>query len=396
MRLIGRHFATAQPIAVEITSSKIVRVDPIPVDSFPVDAPWIAPGLVDLQVNGYAQRDFSDPSRAAEDVSRLSLAMDRFGVTQYCATVTTNHHDAMCRALRTIAAACEADRRVSQRMVGIHLEGPYVSAEDGPRGLISPDAVRPPDYDEFQRLQDAAAGRIRLVTLAPEYKQAPAFIERVVATGVVVAIGHTAAHGKAITAAVDAGARLSTHLGNGTHERLRRHPNYLWDQLAEDRLWASIIADGHHLPASVVKAFVRAKSPERCILVSDLAGVAGTAPGTYRSFRLGDVEVLDDGRIVCAGKRNVLAGASQPLSVGISNVMRFAGVSLEQAITMASIRPAELVGADIVNLGPGQTADLLQFDLLETAAPVSHPLLRVRATIKAGELVCGTPFTRNG
>jgi len=395
MRLIGRHFATTQAIAVEISSSRIRSVDPIPAASLPADAPWIAPGLVDLQVHGYDRREFSTPTLSEEDVSRVSLLMDRFGLTQYCPTIAADHHGPLCRALKTIGRACETDRRVSRRVAGIHLKGPYLSAEDGPRGFVRRDVIRPPDFDEFQRLQEAAGGRIRLLTLAPEYEQAPAFIARAAAAGVVVAIGHTAADGNSIKAAVDAGAKLSTHLGNGTHVRLRRHPNYIWDQLAEDRLLASFIVDGQHLPASVVKAFVRAKSPARCILVSDLAGVAGTPPGTYRGTHMGDVEVWRDGRIVIAGKHGPLAGASLPLGAGVSNVMRWAGVSLDQAIKMASIRPAELIGGDIVSLTPGQTADLVQFDLPDPGSPQSGDSLTVRATIKAGEAVFGSPFKRD-
>jgi N-acetylglucosamine-6-phosphate deacetylase len=272
------------------------------------------------------------------------------------------------------------------------LEGPYLSPEDGPRGAHRLEAIRPPDIDEFLHLQDAAGGRIRLLTLAPEQAGAPAFIERLVRDGVVVAIGHTAADTSAIRTAVDAGARLSTHLGNGSHGQLPRHRNYIWDQLAEDRLLASLIADGHHLPAAVIKTFVRAKGPQRCILVSDLAGMAGMPPGRYRDTSLGDVEVLDDGRLMVGGQRQMLAGASLPIGNGVANVMRFAGVTLEQAVAMASTRPAELIGADVVRIEPGAPADLVQFDL--AGADGQQPLgeLQVRATIHHGEVVFGTPL----
>jgi N-acetylglucosamine-6-phosphate deacetylase len=273
------------------------------------------------------------------------------------------------------------------------LEGPYLSGEDGPRGAHSPAAIRPPDYDEFQRLQEAAGGRIRLLTLAPEYPEAPSLIERVVASGVAVAIGHTAADGKAIRAAVDAGARLSTHLGNGAHGQLRRHPNYIWDQLAEDRLWASMIADGYHLPACVVKTFVRAKTPERCILVSAMTGMAGMPPGRYQNSRLGDVEMLKDGRLVVAGQRHTPAGASLPIGVGVASVMRCAGVTLGQAIAMACTTPAELIGKTPPSLEPGQPADLVQFDLPGIDDFDAGEPLQIRATIKAGDTVYGTPFS---
>jgi N-acetylglucosamine-6-phosphate deacetylase len=157
---------------------------------------------------------------------------------------------------------------------------------------------------------------------------------------------------------VDAGARLSTHLGNGCHPTLRRHPNYLWDQLADDRLTATLIADGHHLPPEVVKTFVRAKTAERTILVSDMSAMAGLPPGRYGS-QLCELEILADGRIVIAGQVQLLAGASRPLTAGIANVMRFAGASLRDAVEMASYHPAALLGLHSCDLHPGASADFV-------------------------------------
>ena len=132
-------------------------------------------------------------------------------------------------------------------IAGLHIEGPHISPEDGPRGAHPQHCVRPPDVDEFHRWQEASNGSVKLVTVSPEWPESPGYIEAVVREGVVVAIGHTKATTDQIRDAVNAGATLSTHLGNGAHSMLPRHPNYLWDQLAEDRLAASFIADGIHL-----------------------------------------------------------------------------------------------------------------------------------------------------
>ena len=134
-----------------------------------------------------------------------------------------------------------------------------------------------------------------MVTLSPHYAEAPAYIAALTARGVHVAIGHTDAAPHEITAAVDAGAVLSTHLGNGAHGTLPRHPNLLWTQLAEDRLAASFIADGHHLPAETLTAMVRAKGLERCLLVSDAVALAGLPPGRYRTPVGGEVELTAGG-----------------------------------------------------------------------------------------------------
>ena len=264
-----------------------------------------------------------------------------------------------------------------RRIGGIHLEGPFISAEDGPRGAHPRDHCRPPDWDEFRQLQDAAHGRIRILTMSPEYPGVVEFVRRVVESGVRVSIGHTNADSEQIRAAVDAGASMSTHLGNGAHANLQRHPNYVWDQMAEDRLVASLIADGYHLPPAVVKCLVRAKSPERVILISDITSLAtrsGTAPGQYTDSSLGAVEVLDSGRVVVAGQRHYLAGAILPLRVGVANVMRFAQVDLATAINMASIRPAQMLGLQQDRFAPGVKADLIQFEMSECEhESMQHP-----------------------
>jgi N-acetylglucosamine-6-phosphate deacetylase len=200
-----------------------------------------------------------------------------------------------------------------------------------------------------------------------------------------IAIGHTAANSDQIRAAVDAGASMSTHLGNGAHGQIRRHPNYIWDQLADDRLVASLIVDGHHLPPAVVKSFVRGKTPERCVLVSDLVGMAGMPPGQYKNTSIGNIEILDDGRIVVAGQRQYLAGAGLPITYGVANVMRFTECDLRTAIEMASIRPSELIHQTPTRLAVGSLANLVAFDLSDLGPA------RVRQTINRGVVVFDAP-----
>jgi N-acetylglucosamine-6-phosphate deacetylase len=219
--------------------------------------------------------------------------------------------------------------------------------------------------------------------MSVEFDEAPEFTARVVESGTVVSIGHTGASSAQIKAAVDAGASMSTHLGNGAHRMLRRHPNYIWDQLGEDRLTASLIVDGHHLPAEVVKAMVRAKTPDRVVLVSDVSGLGGMPVGRYPMTSGVELEILPDGRLVIAGQDQLLAGASLPIGVGVANVMRFAGVDLPTAVTMASTRPARLIGAQHGGLRPGDRADLVLFNLRDDAS------LDVVATISAGEVLHG-------
>jgi len=246
-------------------------------------------------------------------------------------------------------------------MDGFHVEGPHISPEDGPRGAHPRQWVRPPDLDEFHRWQEAARGRIRIVTLSPEWPEAPRYIERITAEGVVASIGHTQATASQIAAAVDSGATLSTHLGNGAHQLLRRHPNYIWEQLAEDRLMAGFIADGIHLGAAFLKSAIRAKTVGRSVLVTDAATPAGAAPGRY-SLAGQPVDLTEDGRVVLAGTDR-LAGSSLHMHRGVENLMRLAGLSLADAIRMATINPARagLVPGRGQGLVPGERADIVQW-----------------------------------
>jgi N-acetylglucosamine-6-phosphate deacetylase len=294
------------------------------------------PGLVDLQVNGFAGVDFTDGALDAGRLQTAVAAIEATGVTRFLPTLITSALDTFVRCARTIARSPHA------AIAGLHMEGPYISPEDGYRGAHAREFVRSADVDDFRRRQDAAEGRIRIVTLAPESPGALRLVEHLVASGVRVAIGHTAASGTQIQDAVKAGATLSTHLGNGCASMMPRHPNVIWEQLGEDRLLASFIVDGHHLPPATVRSMIRAKTPSRTILVTDAIAAAGMPPGRYR---LGGqtVELDASGRVAVPGASN-LAGSALRLDAAIGNVVRFTGLALEEVVPMASTRPAEYLG----------------------------------------------------
>ena len=296
------------------------------------------PGLLDLQVNGFAGVDFNDPATTVERVGEAIAAMRARGVTRFLPTLITSSFDAFQRCAATLLRADGA------AIAGIHMEGPYISPEDGARGAHPREHTAPASLDDFERRQDAAGGRIRLVTLAPEVPGALPLIEHLRAAGVRAAIGHTAASPEQIRDAVRAGATFSTHLGNGCANMLPRHPNFLWEQLAADELLASLIVDGHHLPPATVKSMVRAKTPSRVVLVTDATAAAGQPPGEYE---LGGLKVVLDanGRVAAPGQPN-LAGSALSLDRAVGNVVRFAGVPLEEALAMASTRPAAYLGVE--------------------------------------------------
>jgi len=294
------------------------------------------PGLFDLQVNGFGGIDFNAPGLTHDAVSEALERMQRTGVTRCLPTLITSSFEQFAAAAGALASVSSAT------LAGIHMEGPYLSPEDGARGAHPRESVRPASIEDFARRQDAAGGRIVLVTLAPEVPGALALIERLVTVGVRVAIGHTAATPQQIADAVAAGATLSTHLGNGCAQMLPRHPNVIWEQLAADELLASFIVDGHHLPPATVKAMVRAKDPARTILVTDAIAAAGSPPGRYT---IGAVTcaLAPDGRVSLPGTP-YLAGSSLTLDLAIANAVRFTGLSIDSVIPMASTVPARYLG----------------------------------------------------
>lgn len=384
LQIKGRRYDTGESVCIETEGDRIRAVSPI---EAPADAgrlPLIAPGLFDLQINGHGGTWFSDESLTPEKVIQTLEPHYRFGITRLLPTLVTASHEAFISGFTAIRKACEQERWVDQMVAGCHQEGPYIAREDGPRGAHPLQHVRAADWDEFCCYQEASGGRIRLVTLAAEAEGAVPFIRKAVAAGITIAIGHTGANSDQIAAAADAGARLSTHLGNGAHGQMRRHPNYIWDQLGDSRLMASIIPDGHHLPPSVIRSFIRAKGKSNVVITCDAAGLAGCPPGRYEAAS-GQVEILEDGRIVIAGQNQLLAGSSLETDVCVAHALSVADLSLREAFDMAGRNPCRLLGCEEVSLSAGSRADLVVFDYAGPGARINW-----RATIASGELRFGT------
>ncbi len=386
--LKARSYENGEPIKVTIAGNRIRSIEPAWPSESVADWPYIAPALFDLQINGHGGVWFSSDSLTRSDVLQALEPHYRYGVTRLCPTLITNSFEGLAAGFAAIREACEYKSTADRMVCGCHLEGPYISAEDGPRGAHPREHVRPADWSEFQKLQQISGNRIKLVTIAPEVEGALDFIRRAVASGVVIAIGHTAATPEQVRGAVEAGARLSTHLGNGAHAMIHRHRNYIFEQLAENRLTASLIVDGHHLPPNLVHTFIKVKSPKRIILTCDAAGWAGCPPGVYES-KLGRSEILDNGKLVVAGQRELLAGSAQETDTCVANVIDFAGVSLKDAIDMASKNPARLLGHEVVRLRRGSLADLMLFRI-----PAEGKRLAIETTIASGELMYGEVVVR--
>jgi len=385
MRVKGKIGAGDEPVELHIADGRFApRPGPVPAQAWELGGEdlRVAPGLIDIQINGYDGVDFNDPDAGAEQIAAAARKLWRTGVTAFCPTIITESFDHISKCISNLIRAVDKSPEFARAMIGIHVEGPFISPEDGPRGAHPKRHTRAPDRDEFQRWQDAARGQIRIVTLSPEWPGAIEFVEHVAATGVVVAVGHTAADPTQIADAARAGARLSTHLGNGSHAKIDRHPNYIWEQLANDDLWASFIVDGHHLPPSVVKCFLRSKGVERSILVTDAISAAGKPAGRYR---LGNVEVqVTPERRVNLPDTPYLAGSVLEMHEAIAKTVLYSDATLDDALRMASANPAELlgVGSEFGSIEFGRRADLILFRWDE-----ENSTLDVAATIVNGETV---------
>lgn len=344
----------------------------------------IAPGLIDLQVNGCAGIDVNTVDLDADRITALTQAQWDRGIARYCPTVVTAAEGRIVAALRAVAQARDQDPLVRQAIPGVHVEGPHISPEDGPRGAHDWRYVRAPDFAEFQRWQrEAGEGIVRIVTVAPETDGAAGYVAAVAATGTLVSIGHTAADPDEITRACDAGATLSTHLGNGIHHLLARHPNPIWTQLADDRLTAGFIADGHHLPASALRAMVRAKGAGRSFLVSDSTRLTGCPPGDYEEAVGGGVTLHPDGKLTMAGS-SAMAGSAASLDECVA--WAAAQLGLPWALEMASDIPARLLGlrrSGGFEIGAPADITFFRTDTATGFTPV--------ATMLGGELVAGDP-----
>jgi N-acetylglucosamine-6-phosphate deacetylase len=342
----------------------------------------IAPGLIDIQINGYDGVDFNDTNTVTEQFAAATQGLWRTGTTSFCPTIITQSSDHISQCITNFIRAREEFPQVRLATPGIHLEGPFISPEDGPRGAHPREHVRPPDWDQFLSWQDAAHGQIRIVTLSPEWPEATDFIERATEAGVIIALGHTSAAPAQITDAVSAGAKLSTHLGNGSHAKIDRHPNYIWEQLATDKLWASFIIDGHHLPPSVVKCFLRCKTPARSIIVTDAIAATGKPAGQYKLGKI-TVEVTPERR-VCLPGTPYLAGSVLEMHEAVAKTVRYSDSNLDDALQMASVNPATLLGINdqLGSVAIGQRANLVLFRWDENAMT-----FEVGTTIVDGEIV---------
>jgi N-acetylglucosamine-6-phosphate deacetylase len=296
----------------------------------------------DLQVNGFAGVDFQDASLTQDDLRRAVDALRRHRTGGILFTLITDHVDALLAKLAQVERYCAADPVIAAMIAGYHLEGPHMSARPGYHGAHPKEFMIAPSGVIFDRLQEVASGRIRLVTMAPEWPGSPEYIAHVRTAGTRVAIGHSAASDAEIDAAIEAGMTMCTHLGNGVPLELPRHDNIIQRLLARDELDAVFISDGIHVPPQVLRNFVRAKPRERVLFTTDCMAAAGAGPGRFRIGRL-EIEVGADGVVREPGKGN-LAGSSLTMDRAAENAAAWLGWSSAEVEAACGERVRASVG----------------------------------------------------
>jgi N-acetylglucosamine-6-phosphate deacetylase len=354
MKICGINIFTQEAQELTISNSTIIHIRSLPYDS---SLPFISPGFIDMQVNGYKGVDYSCEELTVKHIENIVSYLAASGTTQHVPTIITNSHERISQNVRIIAEATEKSEIVARAIPAIHIEGPFISEEDGPRGAHDWQFVRDPSTQELDDWIEQSNGLVKMVTIAPERKGSMEFIRHAVKRGIVVSIGHTNATKEDIENAIKCGAKCSTHLGNGSHAMVPRLKNYIWEQLASETLSAGLIADGFHLPDSVLSVFYKVKKRDLTILVSDVAFLGGAAPGNYR---WGEVEVVvyPDGHIGL-GNTPYLAGAGHLLDTCLANFATVTKEPLSNLIPLVTRNPISLLHLSLTkSLDLGSDADL--------------------------------------
>ncbi|MBN1819596.1 MAG: N-acetylglucosamine-6-phosphate deacetylase [Prolixibacteraceae bacterium] len=360
----GLLYSTGKSVKIEIRDGKIESVKPVKKLSDPENKLYVAPGFFDNQVNGFAGVSFSfgGSDLTPERIEKATRELWKKGVTSYLPTLTTNGHDLLVKNFKILAATVK-DEKLLGSIPGFHLEGPYINPEDGYRGAHPKQFVSIPDWHKFMEMYMASGEKILQVTVAPEIEGVQDFIRKCTDMGIVIAVGHHNANEEQLNLAVENGARIATHLGNGCANMINRHRNPLWPQLANDNLMISIICDGFHLLPEEIKVFYSVKGPDKTIITSDVTSYAALESGVYKTQTGETIELTPEGMLRYP-EQNVLYGSASAITKGVGHIMEVTGCSLANAVQMASTNPADLYGLkDRGSIEAGKRADLILFSI---------------------------------
>ncbi len=306
-------------------------------------------GLVDLQVNGFKGVDFSDPGLTEDKFIRTCrMLLDR-GTSSFLPTIVTSPEDNYRKILPVMAKVLDMPE-FEGRLLGIHVEGPFISPEPGACGIHNREWIRKPDITFLNELFECSGEKIKLLTIAAEVEGAEEITGHAVSLGISVSLGHQMADESDIERVVKAGASAMTHLGNGIPATIPRHRNPIWAGLSNDSLTAMLITDGHHLPSAVIKSFIKAKGVSRCIVTSDASVIAGMPPGTY-SYG-GENVVLEENGLLHNPERGCLAGSSSTMIECMNHLASLNFLTTDELLKVGFYNPLRLIGIEPENIRP--------------------------------------------
>lgn len=299
------------------------------------------PGFIDLQVNGYMGVDFSSSDLSEEKFCFACEELLKRGTAAFMPTLITSSKEVYASNLPIIAKVKNSGK-FGKQILGIHLEGPFISDHPGAVGAHPKQYTQKPSLELFDELWSLSKGSIRMLTIAAELKGSEELARHACSNGVVVSLGHQLATGKAINQLVEAGARTLTHLGNGVPNQLDRHENPILAGLSNAGLTAMIIPDGYHLPDDLIKLVVKAKDIKKVIAVSDLSPIAGLRPGRYQLWST--TVILEDNGFLHCEDRPCLAGSSSTLLDCMNYLASKNILPLETLVDIGLYNPLELLG----------------------------------------------------
>lgn len=308
-------------------------------------------GLVDLQVNGYKGVHFSDINLTRDDFIKACRGVFEAGTSAFLPTMITSPKEVYEHNLPIMASVMREDE-FSGGLLGFHIEGPFISEQDGARGAHDAQWISKPDVDYLRQLIDWADGRVKLLTIAAGPEGAEKLARYAVSQGIAVSLGHQMASESDLARLAQAGAVSLTHLGNGVPAMLSRHENPIWAGLGNDDLIAMIITDGHHLPVPILKTIIRTKGPERCIIVSDASSPAGLPPGKYEA--LGHQVMLKENGLLQDLTTGYLGGSSASMLHCMNHLASLDLVGIDELLAMGFDNPLALIGLNTKDVAQGR------------------------------------------
>jgi N-acetylglucosamine-6-phosphate deacetylase len=300
----------------------------------------VIPGFIDLQVNGYKGTDFSSASLTAEDFIRASEELIKTGTVLFLPTIITSSESIYKRNTELIAKAVQTTH-LKNHIPGIHLEGPFISTEDGYLGVHHKEWVSKPDTDYLQKMIDWSGNFIKIITIASEVPGSEELCGYATSKDIIVSLGHQNARKENFSNLAAAGAKCITHMGNGTPQMIHRYENTLWPALLNKDLIGMIITDGFHISKELLEIMIRMKGVDKLIVTSDISPVGGLNPGTYQM--LGVESVLEEnGKLHCP-QTNSLAGSSFTMLQCANFLMTCDFVSIQDIEKMVFYNPLQLL-----------------------------------------------------